>query len=402
MATDQPRHARGEGKGGSHRADDGAGGSSWAAGASSGRTRRPRTTSELQASLEARQHARQASTAGHERRGAHGAHGAAPRNLSMEQQAERLAERRQAYNQQRDKQRERQRGAQPQGEQRGGAHRAAGPQGERWGAERPSEQPAEQRPGQKKGRIALFVGIAFLVIAVIIAGTLVYRYVSAGAQAKTTQQAAGLDINDVGLIQQDSDLDEIQINWDALRAINPDVVGWVIIPDTRIKYPIVQCEDNDYYLNHLFDRTPNDSGTIFLDYLNDPAIKGNNNFIYGHNLLDGSMFASLKAWREQEFFDAHRTIILATPAMNYRLEVVACLVCDGDDKIRRFEFSGREDFEEYVEMLLGYAVLSELAPGEIPENIYCFVTCTDTNYAKRTILLARISEEKAPKGAKTT
>ena len=199
-------------------------------------------------------------------------------------------------------------------------------------------------------------------------------------------------------VDPEVEIDELQVNWSGLKELNPEIIAWVMIPDTKINYPIVQTSNNEYYLNHLFDGTPNDSGAIFLDYLNDPALKGKNNFIYGHNLLNGTMFAGLKYYREKDFFDAHRKVLLATPSMNYQLEVIACLVCDGDDRIRQFIFTDTEDYENYVEMLLGYSVLSEISETGIPENIYCFVTCTDTNYAKRTVIIAKIVEERPPKG----
>jgi sortase B len=243
----------------------------------------------------------------------------------------------------------------------------------------------------------LALGIVFIVIALVIAAFLLHKYITAGQQHEASLEASGLDLVITGdTVAANASLDDLVVNWDALKAINPDIVGWVMIPGTRINYPIVQADDNDYYLNHLFDKTPSDAGAIFLDSENDPAITGWNNIIYGHNLIDGSMFASLKSYREQAFLDEHRTVLLATPEKNYRLEVVAALVCDADDKIRRFGFTDRADYNAYVEMLLEYAVLSDLGEGEIPENLYCLATCTDTNYLKRTLILASVAETKEP------
>jgi sortase B len=248
-------------------------------------------------------------------------------------------------------------------------------------------------------RISLILGIVFIAIAISIVAFLFYKYFSGDASYKEIEQIAGFDSTQMGdVVSPDATAEDLNINWDALREINPDIVGWIMIPGTRINYPIVQATDNTYYLNHLFDKTPSDVGAIFLDYENDREIHGWNNMVYGHNLIDGSMFAGLKQYQEQEYFDAHKRILLATPAQTYTLEVVAVLVCDDKDEVRRFGFTDKSDYEGYVKMLLEYAVLSELSEGEIPENLYCFATCTDTNYAKRTVVCATLSDSVPPKG----
>jgi sortase B len=256
---------------------------------------------------------------------------------------------------------------------------------------------SQQTTGSNRSRIALALGIVFIAIALVIAAFLLHKYITAGQQHEVDLEASGLDLAIAGdTVATGASLDDLVVNWDALKAINSDIVGWVMIPGTRINYPIVQASDNDYYLNHLFDKTPSDAGAIFLDSENDPAITGWNNIIYGHNLIDGSMFASLKSYRERAFLDEHRTVLLATPEKNYRLEVIAALVCDADDRIRRFGFTDRADYNAYVEMLLEYAVLNDLEEGKIPENLYCFATCTDTNYLKRTLILASVAETREP------
>jgi sortase B len=243
------------------------------------------------------------------------------------------------------------------------------------------------------------VGIVFIVAALVVAAAFVFRYVNANRHNAVVNAAgmAEMDTVIVGdMVAPTASINDLKINWSALQTINPDIVGWIMIPNTTINYPIVQASDNEYYLKHLSDKTPSETGAIFLDSDNDPTIAGWNNIIYGHNLLDGSMFASLKSYSDQAFFDEHQTILLATPQKNYQLKVVASLVCDADDKLRRFGFTDRADYDTYVKMLLDYAVLNRLAEGEIPETLYCFATCTDTNYSKRTMVLASIAETREP------
>lgn len=97
------------------------------------------------------------------------------------------------------------------------------------------------------------------------------------------------------------------INFDALFAINPDTVGWIIVSGTDINYPIVQGTDNAHYLTHTFMGTQNPSGTIFLDYRDRSGIIGRAR-IYGHNMRNGTMFGTLAQWQGYE-------IIIYTPEM---------------------------------------------------------------------------------------
>jgi sortase B len=261
----------------------------------------------------------------------------------------------------------------------------------------PAQKPKKERTGLS--RLSLILGIVFLAIALGIIVFLFYKYASAHEDYSQIAVSAGFDKEAAtDVVAPDVTATDLDINWSALKEINPDIVGWVMIPGTRINYPIVQAVDNSYYLNHLVDKTPSDVGAIFLDYENDQSITGWNNMIYGHNLLDGSMFASLKQYQDKAYFDAHKKILLATPEKVYTLDVVATLVCDDKDEVRRFGFTDKADYEDYVRMLLGYAVLSELEVGEIPETLYCFATCTDTNYAKRTVVCATFSASVASEG----
>ncbi|MBQ1450253.1 MAG: class B sortase, partial [Eggerthellaceae bacterium] len=117
-------------------------------------------------------------------------------------------------------------------------------------------------------------------------------------------------------IRENADVGELNVDWDALKATNPDTVGWVYIPNTAINYPIVQTSDNDFYLNHDFDGDEGwlaEFGTIFLDYRNASNWSDVSNFVYGHHLNDGSMFASIAEIDSQQRFEECRTVFLLTP-----------------------------------------------------------------------------------------
>lgn len=102
------------------------------------------------------------------------------------------------------------------------------------------------------------------------------------------------------------------INIDALRAVNRDVAGWLVIPGTRVSYPIVRGSDNDYYLNRNWKRERNAAGAVFIDSRIADPLDGFNTIIYGHNMNDGQMFAALKSYKDAEFFAEHPKVYIST------------------------------------------------------------------------------------------
>lgn len=76
-----------------------------------------------------------------------------------------------------------------------------------------------------------------------------------------------------------------------IKTINEDIIGWLTVDNTKIDYPIVQTNNNEYYLNHNLDREYSSAGWIFMDSKN--KLDDQNLIIYGHHRRDGSMFGSI-------------------------------------------------------------------------------------------------------------
>lgn len=102
------------------------------------------------------------------------------------------------------------------------------------------------------------------------------------------------------------------IDIDALREVNRDVVGWLVIPGTKVSYPMVRGADNDYYLSRNWKRDKNPAGAVFIDSRITDPLGGFNTIIYGHNMNDGQMFAALKNYKSAEFFAEHPKVYLST------------------------------------------------------------------------------------------
>ncbi|MBE6469384.1 MAG: class B sortase [Coriobacteriaceae bacterium] len=110
-----------------------------------------------------------------------------------------------------------------------------------------------------------------------------------------------------------------QVNFDELAKINPDVVGWVYVPNTPINYPVVQTDNNDTYLYKLFDLSGNGSGSIFMD-MDDtaPGMVDQQTTIYGHHMYDGTMFKYIDDTLKQEAFDTVKTVYYITREATYK------------------------------------------------------------------------------------
>ena len=106
---------------------------------------------------------------------------------------------------------------------------------------------------------------------------------------------------------------QIRAKLGALKAQNSDLLGWITIPDTKIEYPVVHTVDNEYYLNHSFDRTYLRAGAIFADYRNKKDLSKNyNTVIYGHNMSSGSMFSCISDFFSRSYFNENRYVYIYT------------------------------------------------------------------------------------------
>ena len=139
-----------------------------------------------------------------------------------------------------------------------------------------------------------------------------------------------------------------EVDFSALREINPDVVAWLILEGTSINYPVVQGADNIFYLNHMFDGTQNSVGTLFVDSFNTPGFANRNTVIYGHNMRDGSMFSYLIGYQSQAFFEEHPKMLLLTPDRNYLIELFAGYTVDVTADSWRVSFADSHDFEGWI------------------------------------------------------
>lgn len=102
---------------------------------------------------------------------------------------------------------------------------------------------------------------------------------------------------------------EFTVDFSGLKELNPDCIGWIRFENINISYPIMQGEDNEYYLKHTFEGQAVTAASIFMDANNHADFSDQNTFIYGHNMKDKTMFGKLNDYKDEEFYKEIRIFI---------------------------------------------------------------------------------------------
>lgn len=150
--------------------------------------------------------------------------------------------------------------------------------------------------------------------------------------------------HEIELVDEGIEEGQIRQQFVELKEINTDIVGWITIDDTKINYPILQAEDNDYYLERNYEREDSMAGSIFMDYRNDVSAYNPNVILYGHRMKDNSMFNSLEKFLDEDFFNNHQTIYFDTMYESYHAEVFAAYSTTTDFDYIQTDFSSPEEY----------------------------------------------------------
>lgn len=145
----------------------------------------------------------------------------------------------------------------------------------------------------------------------------------------------------------------IDADFNELKKINKDVKGWIEVNGTTINYPYVQTNNNDFYLNHTFDKTSNGAGWIFLDYRNDINFEDKNTIIYGHGRSNSSMFGSLKNITKSSWFNNTNNYVIkvATEKSNTLWEVFSVYHIPTTSDYLQISFNSDDEFLDFANKL---------------------------------------------------
>lgn len=178
----------------------------------------------------------------------------------------------------------------------------------------------------------------------------------------------------------------------ALQAENSDCVGWLTIPDTIVDYPVMFTPDEpERYLRRDFYEQSASSGTPFLDGRNTAQVEGQNLIVYGHNMLDGSMFKPIVQYLEPNFRQTHQDIYLELGGAQYRYHVLAVMETTVESPVYRYtdlsDPAAESDFRSALFQAVNLDVIHHT------EGYLTLSTCGDWGGDTRVLVVASLAEE---------
>jgi sortase B len=180
-----------------------------------------------------------------------------------------------------------------------------------------------------------------------------------------------------------------ELDFAALREQNAQVLGWIYIPGTDISYPLMADDNNYTYLSSDWAGGGSTLGSIFMECENSRDLTDFNTIIYGHNIVNGSMFGTLKDFGQQDYFDSHREIYLVTDGGVYRYTSFASYEAQINSDTYKMHYKTAAKRLEAIGLYTESSVVeSDLVPNE-EDNILTLSTCVGySSYYTRWVVQA--------------
>ena len=249
----------------------------------------------------------------------------------------------------------------------------------------------------KKGN--LLIGFIQVISIIIIIISLYYIYLWYRDNKKTENilneiyENANVSSDNIS-VDNDLKIEVENIDFNKLINKNPDTIGWIKVLGTDINYPVVQTNNNDFYLTHSFDKSYNKAGWIFADYIN-KNLKNNeldkNTIIYGHNRQNNSMFGTLSNVFKEEWLSNKENHYINFSTLNNNMvwEVFSTYTIEKEEYYIQSNFSSDEEYISFLNTIKNRSTYKYDVNISKEDKILTLSTCTNVGKG-RTVLHAKL------------
>ena len=172
-----------------------------------------------------------------------------------------------------------------------------------------------------------------------------------------------------------------EVDFTELLKENSDTVGWIIVHDTNINYPVVQTNDNDYYLNHAYDKTSNSAGWVYADFRDNFNVFSKNMVIYGHGRKDKIMFGSLTRALDKKWYtkQENQIIQLSTLKYNTMWQIFSIYTIPAESYYITTDFESNSEYAAFLGEMLNRSIYNFNVNLSTDDKILTLSTCYNDN-----------------------
>ena len=172
-----------------------------------------------------------------------------------------------------------------------------------------------------------------------------------------------------------------EINFEELKSQNSDTVFYLKVNNTNISYPVVKYSDNNYYLNHSFDKSKNSAGWLFADYKNKLDGTDKNIVVYGYNRRDGSMFGTLKNILNKEWYDNtdNMDIVYMDIRGKHIYKVFSIYKIENEDYYITTQFNNDSEYKKFLTIIKSRSIKDFNVEISETDSILTLSTCANNN-----------------------
>lgn len=198
------------------------------------------------------------------------------------------------------------------------------------------------------------------------------------------------ELEELVIVNEGKEEARLQVDFDALRELNKDVVGWIHFEEPAIiNYPVVQGKDNSEYLHKTFKGYENTVGSIFVNTYNNSDFNDQNTLIYGHYMYNGTMFNELEKYAKKEFWEQYPYFYIYTPdGREIQYHIYSAGVVKDTSESYTYQFSDEAAFAEFVEITKGISNYDTGVTVGNDAQIVTLSTCTKENNDNRFVVHA--------------
>lgn len=235
-----------------------------------------------------------------------------------------------------------------------------------------------------------YIVIIFLILIFLFSSYNIFLYIN----EKNANEKVTDELIDKSISIPDNDSDSslpFVLDFEELHKENQDIIAWLYCENTPINYPIVKCNDNEYYLNHSINGDYNKNGSLFVDNRCGSDFTGFNTIIYGHNMKTDKMFGSLIKYKNQSYYEEHPILYLLTPKCNYKVELLAGYVTSSNSNTYNL-LETINDKKEFIDYAIKESTFNSVINADVTDAFITLSTCSYEYSNARYVVVGKLNK----------